>query len=347
MTEAPQVVVITGATAGVGRATARAFGERKARIGLIARGIDGLEATQREIERAGGAALVLPVDVADAAAVEGAAQRVENELGPIDVWVNNAMTSVLAPFKDLTAEEFRRVTEVTYLGFVHGTMAALKRMLARDRGTIVQVGSALAYRSIPLQSAYCGSKAAIRGFTDSIRCELRHERSRVRITMVQMPALNTPQFGWVLNKLSRKAQPVPPIFQPEVAARAILYAVDRAPRQLYVAWPTWKAIVLGAEIAPGFGDRILGKSGYASQQTDEPRDPLAPNNLWSPVRGDHGARGAFDGRARRRSAALWAQTHRVAIAAAIGATCAFGAAVVVKWVRAARAIRSTQSSWGW
>ena len=310
MQEKPsRVVVITGASAGVGRAAALAFAARGDRVALLARGTEGLEGARREIERAGGTALAIPVDVADGAAVDAAATRIEAELGPIDVWTNNAMVSVFAPFKELTVDEFRRVTDVTYLGQVHGTMAALKRMLPRDSGCVVQVGSALAYRSIPLQSAYCGAKAAIRGFTDSIRCELLHDKSHVRITMVQMPALNTPQFGWTRNRMPRKAQPVPPIFQPEVAAKAIVWASLHRRRELYVGWPTVKAIVFGSKLAAGIGDRVLGRTGYEDQQTREARDPDAPDNLFHPVHTDPGAHGTFDARAKRQSFELWASTH--------------------------------------
>jgi NAD(P)-dependent dehydrogenase (short-subunit alcohol dehydrogenase family) len=304
-----EVVVVTGASAGVGRAAARAFAQQGADVGLIARGVDGLEAARREIERLGRKALVLPLDVADADAVDAAAQHVEDELGPIDVWVNNAMVSVFSPVKEMAAAEYRRVTEVTYLGFVHGTLAALRRMLPRDRGTIVQVGSALAYRSIPLQSAYCAAKAAVRGFTDSLRCELDHDGSRVRLTMVQMPALNTPQFGWVKSRLPRKPQPVPPIFQPEVAAEAIVFAAHHGRRELWVGWPTVKAI-LDAKLAPTVGDRFLAKNGYDAQQTVEPVEPDRRDNLWEPVPGDHGAHGTFDDRASPHSPALWASEHR-------------------------------------
>src|SRR5579872_7077483 len=263
-----EVVVITGASAGLGRATAREFGKSGARVGLIARGVDGLEAAKREIEDAGGKAMVLPLDVADADAIHKAAASVEQEFGPIDIWVNNAMASVFSPVKEMTPEEYKRVTEVTYLGVVYGTLAALKHMLPRDRGTIVQVGSALAYRSIPLQSAYCAAKHAIAGFTDSLRCELIHDNSNVRIMMVQMPALNTPQFGWVKSRLKHKAQPVPPIFQPEVGARAIYWAAHHTRRELYAGWPTVEAIV-GNKLAPGLLDRYLGKTGFASQQRSE------------------------------------------------------------------------------
>lgn len=303
-----ETVVITGASAGLGRATAQEFGRHGARVGLLARGQDGLEAAKREIEELGGTALAIPTDVADAAAVEAAAAKVEAEFGPINIWVNNAMTSVFSPVKEMQAEEFKRVTEVTYLGVVYGTLAALKRMLPRNRGTVVQVGSALAYRSIPLQSAYCAAKHAISGFTDSLRSELIHDHSDVHVTMVQMPALNTPQFGWVKSRLKRKAQPVPPIFQPEVGARAIYYAAHHHRRELYVGIPTVEAIV-GNKLMPGFLDRYLARNGYDSQQTSKPEDPQRPNNLWHPLPGDHGAHGTFGDRARPRSPQLWADLH--------------------------------------
>lgn len=305
----PEVVVITGASAGVGRATVREFAKHGAYIGLLARGLDGLEGACREVEEAGGRALVLPTDVSDAAAVESAAAAVEETLGPIDVWVNNAMVSVFSPVKETTAEEFRRVTEVTYLGYIYGTISALKRMLQRDRGVIIQVGSALAYRGIPLQAAYCGAKHAIQGFVDSLRCELLHDNSNVRLTMVQMPALNTPQFRWVKSRLTRKAQPVPPIYQPEVAAEAIYYAAHHDRREMYVGLPTVEAII-GDKVAPGLLDHYLARTGYDSQQTDEPSDPNRPNNLWEPVRGDHGAHGVFDDRASDHCFQLWTNTHR-------------------------------------
>jgi short-subunit dehydrogenase len=311
-----EVVVITGSSAGLGRATAREFGKHGAKIALIARGVDGLEAAEREIERAGGRALVLPLDVADANAMEGAAERVERDLGPIDIWVNNAMASVFSPVKEMKAEEYKRVTEVTYLGVVYGTLAALKRMLLRDRGTIVQVGSALAYRSIPLQSAYCAAKHAIAGFTDSLRCELIHEKSGVRVTMVQMPALNTPQFGWVKSRLKHKAQPVPPIFQPEVGAQAIYWAAHHSRREVYVGWPTVEAIV-GNKLVPGLLDRYLGKTGFASQQTCEPESPNRPDNLWEPLPGDHGAHGTFGRRAHESSWELRASLGRGWIGASL------------------------------
>ena len=303
------MVVITGASAGVGRATVREFARHGASIGLVARGREGLEAARREVIDLGGKAIVLPTDVADAGQVEAAAERVETELGPIDIWVNDAMTSVFSPIKKMTAEEFKRVTEVTYLGYVYGTLAALKRMLPRDRGSIVHVGSALAYRSIPLQAAYCASKHAVLGFYASLRTELMHDGSHVRTTMVQMPALNTPQFGWVKSRLPHKAQPVPPIYQPEVAARAIYYAAHHPKRrEYYPAWSSVKAI-FGNKLVPSLADRYLARTGYSSQQYDGPEDPDRPFNLWEPVAGDHGAHGNFNNRARTRSTELWLETH--------------------------------------
>ena len=308
-TKRREVVVVTGASAGVGRATAREFARRGADVALIARGRDGLEGARREVEQSGGRALVLPLDVADHEAVEQAAEAAERELGPIDVWVNNAMVSVFSPVKKMRPEEYKRVTEVTYLGYVYGTLAALKRMLPRDRGAIVQVGSALAYRGIPLQSAYCGAKHAIQGFMDSLHAELIHDKSNVRVTMVQLPAVNTPQFSWVKSRLPREPQPVPPIYQPEVAARAVYWAAHNERRELYVGWPTVKAIV-GNKVAPALGDWYLARNGYDSQQTDEPVSPDRRDNLWEPVPGDHGARGRFDDRASDASPQLWATTHR-------------------------------------
>jgi NAD(P)-dependent dehydrogenase (short-subunit alcohol dehydrogenase family) len=326
-----EVVVITGASAGVGRATARQFAKRGAAIGLIARGREGLEGARRDVEQLGGKALVLPTDVADSEAVERAAEAVEEQLGPIDVWINNAMASVFSPVKKMKPEEYRRVTEVTYLGAVYGTLAALKRMLPRDRGAIVQVGSALALRSIPLQSAYCAAKHALAGFTDSLRCELLHDGSNVRLVIVHMPALNTPQFGWVKSRLPRKAQPVPPIFQPEVAARAIYHAAHHRDREMWVGASTTKAIV-GQRVAPALLDHYLAKNGYDSQQHDGPEDPERPNNLWEPVREDRGAHGAFDSRAESHSVQLWLDMNRTWLLAAMGA----GAALLAAWKASSR-----------
>jgi len=292
----PEVVVITGASAGVGRATARAFGKRRAKVGLIARGRDGLDAAKREIEEAGGEAIVLPLDVSDHDAVERAAGEVEDAFGPIDIWINNAMLSVFSPIMQMEPDEYRRVTDVTYLGTVWGTLAALRRMKPRDHGAIVQVGSALAYRGIPLQAAYCAAKHAMQGFHDSLRCELIHDNSNVRVVMVQMPALNTPQFRWVKSRLPRKAQPVPPIFQPEVAAEAIIWAAYSNRREVNVGLPT-SAAIIGNNFVPGLADRYLGRNGYEAQMIDEPEDPNRPDNLWKPLPGDHGAHGVFDDRA--------------------------------------------------
>ncbi len=314
-----QVVVITGASAGVGRATARAFARRGAFIGLLARGQAGLDAARRDVESLGGQAIALPTDVADPEQVEEAASAVERAFGPIDVWVNNAMVSVFSPVKKMLAEEYRRVTDVTYLGTVHGTLAALRRMLPRNRGAIVQVGSALAYRGIPLQSAYCAAKHAIEGFCDSLHCELIHDKSDVRLTMVQMPALNTPQFSWVRSRLPRKAQPVPPIFQPEVAAEAIVWASRHGRRSLMVGMPTVEAIV-GNKIAPGWLDVYLAHTCYDAQMTDRPEDPDRLDNLWEPLDADqdHGAHGSFDSTAHGSSWQLWADMNRGWLALAAG-----------------------------
>ena len=311
------MVVITGASAGVGRAVARRFARDGARVALLARGREGLEAARREVDEAGGRALALPVDVANWEQVDGAAARVERELGPIDIWINNAMASVFSPVREMQPDEYRRVTEVTYLGVVHGTLAALRRMLPRDRGTIVQVGSALAYRGIPLQSAYCAAKHAIEGFMDSLRCELIHDGSRVHVTMVHLPAVNTPQFRWVKSRLPNKSQPVPPIYQPEVPAEAIHWAAHRRRRELWVGGPTVQAI-LANRLAPGLLDRYLAATGFDAQQMDEPENPDRPHNLWEPVDADtdHGAHGVFDARAGDTSVQLWAATHRQALTAA-------------------------------
>ncbi|MDP9332917.1 MAG: SDR family oxidoreductase [Actinomycetota bacterium] len=300
-------VVVTGASAGVGRAAARAFARQGAALALLARDRDGLEAAAKDVEADGGTALVLPLDVADADAVDRAADAIEAEFGPIDIWVNNAMVSVFSPVHELAAEEVRRVTEVTYLGSVHGTLSALRRMHPRDRGTIVQVSSALAHRSIPLQAPYCGAKHAIEGFTGSLRCELLHDHSGVRVTSVQLPALNTPQFEWVRTRLPGHPQPVPPIYQPEVAAEAIVWAAEHVPRNLKVGMSTVFAIYAN-RVAPGLLDRYLALTGYDSQQLDEPVDTTRPDNLFEPVGGDHGAHGCFDARARAHSWQLAART---------------------------------------
>jgi NAD(P)-dependent dehydrogenase (short-subunit alcohol dehydrogenase family) len=304
-----KVVVVTGASAGVGRAVVREFARDGAHIGLIARGTDGLEAARREVDEAGGRALVLPCDVADSDAVDRAAERVEEELGPIDVWVNNAMAAVFAPVKELTAADVRRVTEVTYLGYVHGTLAALRHMLPRDHGMIVQVGSALCYRGIPLQAAYCGAKHAIEGFTESLRCELIHDNSNVKVTMVHLPATNTPQHSWAKNRMDFRPQPVPPIYQPEVCARAIHYAAHHYRRDWNVGFIT-DVVTAGNAILPGVGDWYLGKTGYESQLTDEREEPDRPDNLYEPLPGDWGTHGRFDDRATNRCEQWWVTKNR-------------------------------------
>ncbi|MFP5350537.1 MAG: SDR family oxidoreductase [Gammaproteobacteria bacterium] len=321
-----KVVVVTGASAGIGRATARAFGAGGARVALLARGRDRLDAARREIEAAGARVLALPVDVADAEQVEAAAAAIERDLGPIDVWVNNAMATIFSPVADITPDEFKRATEVTYLGTVYGTLAALKRMRARDRGTIVQIGSALAYRAIPLQAPYCAAKFAVRGFTDALRSELLHDRSRVRLTMVQLCAFNTPQFEWARAHINRRPQPVPPIFQPEVAADAVLWAACHARREVWVGLPTVKTVVAQA-LAPGIVDRVLARVGYSGQITDEPAAADRPGNLYAPAAGDHGARGRFDKRARTRSWHWILSKHRRA--AVIAFVLALGAALLL------------------
>jgi NAD(P)-dependent dehydrogenase (short-subunit alcohol dehydrogenase family) len=329
-----RVVVVTGASGGVGRAVARQFGARGDAVALLARGEAGLEGAAEDVRRAGGIALPISVDMAEFEGVEEAAERVEDELGPIDVWVNDAFTSVFASFLEIEPEEFRRVTDVAYLGYVYGTRAALLRMVPRDRGTVVQVGSALAYRGIPLQSAYCGAKHAIQGFTESLRCELMHQRSRVRVTMVQLPAVNTPQFTWVRNRLPRRPQPVPPIYQPEVAARGILYAADHPRRREYWVGGSTAGTLIANAVAPGILDRYLARTGYSSQQTEEPRDRTQPSNLWLPVDrqpgSDQGAHGEFDERSTPRSRQLWASQHHGLIG---GAAVAGVAALVARGLR--------------
>jgi len=315
----PEVVVITGASAGVGRAIALEFARHGAKIGLLARGLNRLEAARADVKSNGGQALCIPTDVADPGAVEQAADEVERKLGPIDIWVNNAMTTVFSPVKEITPNEFKRATEVTYLGTVYGTMAALDRMLPRDRGCIVQVGSALAYRSIPLQSPYCGAKHAILGFTASVRSELLHDSSHVHITMVHLPAMNTPQFSWCRTRLPRHPQPVPPIFEPEVAAQGIYWAAHHRRRELLIGRSTVEAVVTN-KVAPSFVDRYLARTGYESQQTSEPIDPNRPDNLFEPAPGEWGADGIFKDRSSKHSPQLWATTHRVLVALAAAGT---------------------------
>ncbi len=332
-----QTVVVTGASGGIGRATARAFGARGAQVGLLARGEQGLNGAARDVEAAGGKAHAVPTDVADPQECESAAEEVERAFGPIDVWVNVAFTSVFAPFWEIEPDEFRRVTEVTYLGYVYSTMAALRRMRPRNSGTIVQVGSALAYRGIPLQSAYCGGKHAIQGFNESLRCELLHERSKVRVTMVQMPAVNTPQFSWVLSRLPRQAQPVPPIYQPEVAARAVLHAADHPRRREYWVGGSTAATLAGNALAPGLLDRYLARNGFDSQQTKDPRPPGQPANLWEPADGsggrDYGAHGIFDNQSSARSLQLWASQHHGLLGSAAGGALAAGVGAAARLLR--------------
>jgi short-subunit dehydrogenase len=319
----PPIVVITGASAGVGRAVARAYAAQHAKIGLIARGQEGLEATAREVEALGGTALILPLDVADADAVEAAAARVEAELGPIDIWINSAFAGVLSRFVDMSLEDYRRVTDVTYHGQVHGTMAALKRMMPRNKGSIVLVGSALAYRGIPLQAAYCGAKHAIQGFQDSLRSELIHAKSKVSVTMVQLPGVNTPQFDWIKTSLPNKPMPASPPYQPEIAAKAILFAAQSRRKQVVVGFPSWQAII-GDYVASPLLDRYLAWVGVSGQQDEKPVAPDRGNNLYEPVPGDRGAHGRFDAQARTSSPQLWMTMNRgiiglSAIAVGVGA----------------------------
>ncbi|HEX5554623.1 MAG TPA: SDR family oxidoreductase [Chitinophagaceae bacterium] len=322
-----QTVVVTGASAGLGRAIVREFARHGANIGLLARGPDGLHAAKKEVENYGGKALVIPVDVSNAEEVEQAANQVEQQLGPIDIWINNAMVSVFGPFKKIEAAEYKRVTEVTYLGQVYGTAVALKRMLPRDRGTIILIGSALAYRGIPLQSAYCGAKHGIHGFFESLRSELIRDKSNIRLTMVQLPAMNTPQFGWVKSYLKNKPRPMGIIYEPEVAARAILRVALKHERELYVGCPTVKTII-GNKIVPDYLDHYLAKTGFDGQQTSERADPDRENNLWQPVPGDHGARGTFDAKSKVRSPQAWVSTHKKIMLLGVFATLALGMGLV-------------------
>jgi NAD(P)-dependent dehydrogenase (short-subunit alcohol dehydrogenase family) len=331
----PRVIVVTGASGGVGRAVARLYGRRAGRVALLARGGDGLSGAADDVRAGGGVPLPIEVDVADYEAVEAAAEKIESELGPIDIWINDGFSSIFAPFQQIEPAEFRRTTEVSYLGYVYGTRAALDRMVRRDSGAVVQVGSALAYRGIPLQGAYCGAKHAIQGFTESVRCELLHDRSGVRITMVQLPAVNTPQFEWVKSRLARKAQPVPPIYQPEVAARAIAYAGDHPERREYWVGGSTVATLLANAVAPGILDRYLGRTGYRSQQTGQPRDPDQPANLWQPADDepgrDAGAHGSFDRQAHPRSLQVWASQHHGLLAT--GAALLTTAGALAGWRR--------------
>ena len=332
-----QVVVVTGASGGIGRAVAKAFGSRGAYVGLVARGEKGLAGAAHDVEAAGGKACAIPIDVADPEQCEAAAEEVERAFGPIDVWVNVAFTSVFAPFSEITPAEFRRVTEVTYLGYVYATMAALRRMKPRNAGTVVQVGSALGYRGIPLQSAYCGAKHAIQGFHESLRCELLHERSKVRVTLVTMPAVNTPQFSWVLSRLPKQAQPVPPIYQPEVAARAVLFAADHPRRREYWVGASTAGTLVANAVAPGLLDRYLARTGFDSQQTEYDRPPDQPANLWEPADDkngeDYGARGIFSDQSTDRSVQLWASQHHGLLGGAAASALAAAAGVAAQQLR--------------
>jgi NAD(P)-dependent dehydrogenase (short-subunit alcohol dehydrogenase family) len=323
-----QTVVITGASAGIARATARLYGRRGANVALVARGKAGLEAAAADVRDNGGTPLVIPADVAEPDQVDAAAEQAEAELGPIDTWINVAFTSVFAPFTEISAAEFKRVTEVSYLGFVYGTMAALRYMKPRDYGTIVQVGSALSERSIPLQSAYCGAKHAINGFTESVRVELLHEHSGVHITVVQMPAVNTPQFSWVRSRLPRNPQPVPPIYEPELAARGVAFAADHPERKQYWVGDSTAATLLAQKFAAPLLDRYLARTGYDSQQTDQQASPGRPDNLWEPVDqpagSDHGAHGSFDSKSHTRSPQLWVSQHARQVSAGAAAATAAG-----------------------
>ena len=327
-TNSTRVVVVTGASAGVGRATVRAFAREGTHVGLIARDTEGLHVAAREVTELGGKGLAVPADVADASQVEAAAARIESEVGPIDVWVNNAMTTIFGRVADLTPEEFKRATEVTYLGTVYGTMAALRRMLPRNSGRIIQVGSALVYRSIPLQAAYCGAKHAIAGFTDSLRSELLHDNKKIHLTMVQLPAMNTPQFTWCRSKMPRHPQPVPPIFQPEVAAERIVWASHHNRREVFVGAPTVIAIEAN-KVVPALADRYLGRTGFDSQQTNQSVSKNRPDNLFEPLPGDFGAHGIFGQQAHEKAATTWLAEHK-GITALLGAATLGALALVIR-----------------
>jgi NAD(P)-dependent dehydrogenase (short-subunit alcohol dehydrogenase family) len=332
--QSTETVVITGAGAGVGRAIVDEFANHGARIGLISRNEERLQAAKRYVEERGGKALALPCDTSHADELDRAASRVEEELGSIDIWVNCAMATIFSPVDQITPDEFRRATEVTYLGFVWGTMAALKRMKPRDRGTIVQIGSALAYRSIPLQSAYCGAKHAMVGFTDSVRCELIHDKSNVHLTIVHLPGVNTPQFSWCRSKLPRHPAPLGAVYEPEVPARAVYWAAHHRRREVMVGGPTVEAIY-GQEVLPGMGDRYLGRNGYDGQQTDQPVAPDRPDNLFESVPGPYGARGIFSDRAKHFSIQNWANLHRGMVSTASAVLMAAGAGLI--WRRSTHA----------
>ena len=305
-----KVIVITGASGGLGRAIAHEFAKQGARLALLARGLEGLEGAKQEVEALGGTALIIPTDVSDPEAVEEAARQTEEELGPIDAWINNAMVSVFSKFHEIKPEEFKRVTEVTYLGQVYGTLSALRRMMPRNKGVILLVGSALAYRGIPLQSAYCGAKHGVQGFYDSLRCELMNMKSNIRMTMVQLPAMNTTQFGWVLSRLPNNPRPMGKVFSPEVVAKGIVYATAHPKRELLIGYPTYKAIV-GDKIASWYADRVLAKTGISGQQTDEPVSADRKNNLWQPVGEDRDTHGPFTSISTNRSGTLWLSMHGI------------------------------------
>jgi NAD(P)-dependent dehydrogenase (short-subunit alcohol dehydrogenase family) len=339
-----KVVVVTGASAGVGRAIAIEFGRHGAAVGLLARGLDGLEGARKDVERVGGTACKVQADVADPDQVERAAAQIETDLGPIDIWINNAMVSVLSPVKDMTTDEFKRVTDVTYLGYVYGTLAALRRMLPRDRGVIIQIGSALAYRAIPLQSAYCAAKHAIQGFTESLRSELIHDGSHIHVATIHLPAVNTPQFSWIKSRMPRHPQPVPPIYQPEVIARAVYAVAQRPRREFWVGLPTVKAII-GDKLIPGLLDHYLAWMGYESQQTRELIREDRPNNLYESLPGDYGAHGRFDRDAQDSSLHVWANLNRTwltCIGTGLLAACVWRARL--RTSRAARRHRSIASA---